>query len=87
MITLLPPEHSLRVSLLPEATAYTDCSVGLLLGFIQVDSETVALVCDENGHLWRMGLGEFTADIRYHHERDQWLDLEALRSPQSDQDD
>jgi len=82
MISLFPAGEPLSISV--DAGHSPDWKVGALLGFIWADGHLAGLAVNEEGEVGTLRPDEFTIDWRF--EGDHWVDINAPRSAESDQD-
>jgi hypothetical protein len=83
MIPARPGWEPLRVSI---SASWADSRVGALIGFITVEDEVFGLTVGQDGHVLRLALHEFTVDWRYDVEKDAWVDVNAQRADEGDQE-
>lgn len=84
MLPARPGWEPLRVSILPSSGM--DSRVGALIGFVVVEDRIRAIVVLEDGFVGVLNRDEFTVDWRYDAESDGWVDVNAPRAGETDQE-
>lgn len=83
-VALFPSGEPLRVSI---SASWVDSRNGALIGFmVDEASELRGIIVTESGQVVDVSVAEFSIDWRYDVENDVWVDVNAQRAPETDQE-
>jgi len=83
MLPARPGWEPLRVSVF---ASWANSRVGALIGFAVVEARLVGIVVLEDGEVAVLERNEFSVDWRYNAETDRWMDVNAPRAEETDQE-